>query len=313
MAAPARGSRTPGAAFSSGSLDLVSCRTLIPALVAVLFFPAIAAAQVVDSARLIGLSDAQRALGNTNDAIYVNPAGLALGRAYSIEAGYLDDIRGSDRRFNASIVDSQAGPVAGGIGYTYSSRRPDDVAAGEERLKGHRLDLSAATRLAEGLAIGMTTRYLRYGRKEGDVEQEGFDVFTMDVGLQWRLAESLSMGLVGYNLTNNERKELPIGWGAGIGYVLGAFSIESDIRYNAQIGEPRYSAGAGFVIGNLVPLRAGFSYDRADRSIAVSGGLGLTSDRFAVDVGYRQRVSGDFVEDDDDQRILGVSIRTRAF
>src|SRR5438477_564148 len=84
------------------------------------------------------------------------PARIALGAVYSLELGYLDDARGSDRRFNASIIDSQAGPLAGGVAYTYSKRRPDDMPSGEDRLVGHRLELSLATKVAENASLGMT-------------------------------------------------------------------------------------------------------------------------------------------------------------
>lgn len=284
--------------------------------VAVLGLPRGAEAQHYEGARLMGLADSQRALTTGNDSIYINPGGLALGRVYSVELGYLDDFRSADRRFNASIVDSQAGPIAGGIAYTYSKRRPDQSAMVDERLSGHRVELALATRVADTAALGVTARYLTYDRQvaEGQTPpDEGFSTFTVDAGLQWRILEFLSVGVAGYNLTNSDNRELPIGWGAGLGLELGAFTIEGDVRYNAQLGKPRFSLGGGFVIGEVVALRAGGAYDRLNEAWIASGGVGLILDRFNLDLAYRQRLNkeGDF--EDADERIFAAAIRMTFF
>jgi hypothetical protein len=273
----------------------------------------VAVAQAYEGARIISVAESERALATGNDAIYLNPAGLALGKLYSIEVGYLDDIRGSDRRINGSVVDSQAGPVAGGIAYTYSSRRPDDLPDGDVRVKGHRVEISTATKLGEfPAALGVTARYLHMNRKDGE-ESDKFKVFTVDAGFQWRIWEFLSIGLVGYNLTNSSRKEVPIGWGAGVGFQFDAFTLESDVRYNAKIGKPRFSLGAGYTIAELVPIRIGAWFDRANNAWAVSGGVGFVYDRFSIDVAYRQLVNADKTFEDGDDRILGIAIRGRFF
>lgn len=273
-----------------------------------------ARAQDFETPRSIGLSQAQRALATSNDAVYLNPGGLALGNLYSIELGYVDDGRGSDRRLNASVVDSQAGSIAAGIAYTYMKRRPEELAAGDERLEGHRVDVALATRVSDTAALGVSGRYLSFERKNGDTELEGgFKQFTMDAGIMWRVVGGLSLGVAGYNLFNSKRAEIPIGWGAGLGYALDALTIEADVRYNAQRGEPTYSGGAGYVIAGTVPLRAGFTYELATKAVSLSAGLGFTFDRFTLDLGYRQRVNGERVEEDDDHRLLGAALRGSLF
>lgn len=255
-----------------------------------------------------------RALTTGNDSIYVNPAGLALAKVYDVELGYLDDFRGSDRRINASVIDSQAGPVAGGLAYTYSDRRPLDMDEGGLRVKGHRVEIASATKIADTAALGVTTRYLHYSIKDENGEEiDSFKVFTVDAGVQWRIWEGLSLGVVGYNLTNSDRKEVPIGWGAGLGFQLGAFSLEADVRYNAKIGKARYSLGAGYVIADLVPIRVGTWYDLKNDAWAISGGLGFVYERVAIDVGYRQLLTGMTDGEDGDDRILGVALRGRFF
>ena len=271
----------------------------------------VAQAQPFEGARLLGLAEAQRALTSGNDSIYVNPAGIAISKMYSAEANYLDDFRGSDRRVNASVIDSQAGPVAGGLAYTYYKRRPDSSTNDTVRSEAHRVELSTAMQLAEGFAFGVTSRYMNVKRTVNDEKDDelSYNIFTLDAGIQWRIWQGLSVGLVGYNLTNSSKEEIPISWGAGLGWQFGAFSAEADVRYNAKVGNPTFSFGAGYVIAEYVPLRAGVSYDRRAKTVAISAGLGFVLDRLHIDVGYRQLVNGDRNYDDADQRIFAVSLR----
>ena len=270
-----------------------------------------ARAQSYEGARLLGFAEAQRALATGNDAIYVNPAGLAMAQVYSVELGYLDDLLGSDRRFNASIVDSQAGPVAAGLAYTYSKRAPDAAEGSEQRLEGHRTELSLAMLVAETAAIGVTARYITFDRKDGEehLPDEDFKSFQIDAGVQWRVWEGLSLGLAGYNLTNSERPELPIAWGAGLGWQAEWFSLEGDVRYNAQKGKPSYSLAVGFIIAELIPIRLGATYDYGNQAWSISAGAGFVVDRFGLDVGFRQRIKGDDLLEYGDERILGAAMR----
>lgn len=272
-------------------------------------------AQTYEGARLLGFADAQRALASANDSIYVNPAGMAMGRLYSLELGYFDDLLGSDRRFNASVVDSQAGPIAGGLAYTYSTRRPDDPSSPDQRLQGHRAELSLASRFAESAAVGTTVRYLSFDTKVGDetVEGRGFSGIQIDVGIQWRMPQGISIGLVGYNLRKSDRPEMPISWGAGLGWQTEVFSVEADVRYNAQKGEPRYSFGAGLVLSEVILLRGGGTFDYVSKTWAISAGAGVAVERIALDVGFRQRLGDRVLEGYGDERVFGTSVRMSMF
>ena len=126
-----------------------------------------------------------RGLATGNDSIYVNPAGLAMAKIYSIELGYLDDLLGSDRRFNASIVDSQAGPVAGGFAYTYTKRAPDDWKVhpvperhvNMDRMPPDDVNLKRVIRSMPPLIRG----YLRLGGEFGDGAVVDYEFNTTDV------------------------------------------------------------------------------------------------------------------------------------
>lgn len=282
------------------------------AFLVVVLGPGIAAAQTYEGARLLGFADSQRALASDNNAIYVNPAGLAMSQFYSVELGYFDDFEGTDRRFNASIVDSQAGPIAGGLAYTYTTRRPDGVADDSpRRFDGHRVELALATLLAENVSFGVNNRYVAFNRRpDADADPDtSFQVFQIDAGLQWRLTEGLAVGLAGYNLNKSDRPEMPISWGAGLGYQAPWFAVEFDVRYNAQVGKPRFSGALEAILAEVVLLRGGAAYDRLDDSWAISAGAGFFVERFGIDVGYRQRLTGDELRDYGSERIFGISMR----
>lgn len=281
------------------------------AVVAVWAASSRADAQTYEGARLLGFANARRALASANDAIYVNPAGTAMARLYSLELGYVDDLLGSDRRFNASVVDSQAGPVAGGLAYTYASRRAGEVASPDRRLEGHRAELSMATLVSEAAAVGATVRYLSFDVTEGDrnVAGAGFSGLQLDIGIQGRLWQGLSLGLVGYNLNKSDRPEMPLSWGAGIGWQSEVLSLEADVRYSAQVGALRYSFAAGVALFEMLLLRAGGTYDNASKTWAISGGAGLSLERIALDIGFRRCLGDRGLEGYGDERVFGASLR----
>lgn len=262
-----------------------------------------------EGARSMSVAGASRALGTTNDAIYVNPAGMVFSKVYSIEAGYLDDLHGQERTFNSSVMDTQAGPVAAGLGYNFIDRN----LAGDLNQVVHRGDLAIAARAHDQIGIGVTLRYQDVAEAIGDetIEGGGYNIFTLDAGVAWQSDFGLSLGLAGYNLTNSDRPEFPISWGAGIGFGYDWFSIEGDIRYNAQKGRPRFAGGAGVLIYDMIPIRAGVAYDRLDESVHIAIGVGYQQENVALDVTWRQRVvHGDLPDDALGDRMLALAVRT---
>lgn len=277
--------------------------------------PTRAGAQGYEGPRLLGVAEAQRALVVGNDAIYVNPAGLALAQIYSVEIGYMDDLLGSDRRLNASVVDGQSGPLAGGFAYTYTKRAPDAAEGGTARLEGHRTEMVLATRIADTAAIGVTGRYVTFERREGeeDLPDDNFKSFQIDAGFQWQIWQGLSIGVAGYNLTKSEDEQFPLRWGGGIGYRSEWFSLETDVRFNSAKSKPDYSVGGEVIIANFVALRAGTTYSESADTWSISGGVGIVIDRLSIDVGYRQRLKGEDLVDYGDERIFGAGLRLMVF
>lgn len=258
-------------------------------------FAATAEAQSFEGARLLSLAESQRALTSGNDSIFVNPAGLALSKFYALEANYGDNFEGGLRRINVSIVDSQAGPVAGALSYLYSDEIRGYVGAMEKRLSGHRIDLALAMVVVEAFSIGVTGRYMTYGESLGetDVEDGGFNKFDIDIGVQYRLQSGLAFGGAVYNLIPDDEAKpyTPRSYGLGVGWANETFSIETDLRYNLENGKARFSLGGSVTLGDIFPIRAGGAYDRFDESWHVAFGAGVQSKEFGLDIGYRQQVA----------------------
>lgn len=252
-------------------------------------------AQSFEGARLLSLAESQRALTSGNDSIFVNPAGLALGKLYTLEANYGDNFEGGLRRLNISIADGQAGPVAGGLSYLYSDEIRGYIGTTEQRLSGHRIDLALAAAVADGFSIGVTGRYMTYGETRGevDIEDGGFNKFDLDVGLQYRMTNGLGFGAVVYNLIPDDEAKpfTPRSYGLGVGWQNETFSIETDMRHNLENGKARFSLGGSVTLGDIFPIRAGGAYDRLDESWHVAFGAGVQTKEFGLDVGYRQQVA----------------------
>jgi hypothetical protein len=275
-------------------------------------------AQSWESARLLGLADAERAFASSTDAIFTNPGGMALSSMYALELGYLDDLSGTDRRYNLSILDSQAGPVAGGIAYTFADRKAFNMIDGRDHsIQGHRLDVAVASKIGDRMAVGLNGHYLNFSDNPGGPGSGGFSAFTVDAGFQYRAEIGLGAGLTAYNLTNSDRPEIPLGWAAALGWANDVFSIEGDFLWNAKIGRGRVNGAGSLVIARVVALRLGGTYDLSNDSSSISFGAGYSADQFGIDLGYRQRISGPGVavtfgpagEFLPSEKILGLTLR----
>lgn len=277
--------------------------------------PDLARAQGYVPARLLGFGGAQRALGTGNDAIYSNPAGLTAVKSYEIEAGYSDDLRGSDRRINASIADGKTGRVAGGLAFTYERFRPPEFFEGQRRLEGIRLDVATAIPLGQGMSLGGVGRYSDYRLLDGDeeIENGGDSGFSFDAGLQWAVGGGVSLAATIQNISDVEIPELPRAWGAGIGYRNNSLLFEVDVYHPWETQDPVYTGAAGIILAQKYSLRSGVSYFQGSDDVQIAFGAGAAFDRISIDAAYQQIIDPTRVGRDADDRRLVFSFRVRAF
>jgi hypothetical protein len=262
----------------------------------------------IETPRATAMGGAMRALGNGTTALYTNPADLALTRVYHLEA--LAAIWPEARRqtYGATIVDSVTGRLAGGIGGHYGVQDPDGL-----QRKWTDLRLGLAFPFSDKLFAGLGGHYLKL-RQDGLVPPFGasaassglsgvaiVDGFSFDAGLTLKPSDSLSIGVVGVNLTNPGNGFMPTSFGGGIGYGNDDLTIEGDVladftTYTGADGTSRTTAramaGIEYLAADHYPLRAGYRFDQGAHTHAISGGLGYVDRQFSVEVSVRRSVSG---------------------
>ena len=73
--------------------------------------------------------------------------------------------------------------------------------------------------------------------------------------------------------------------------------------FNGELPLFAVSAGGEYVLGNFLPVRAGYSYDQLRNAKLVTGGLGLLIDNGEIDVSYQHELGGAF------SRMLSLTLR----
>jgi hypothetical protein len=233
-----------------------------------------------------------------SSALFNNPAGMSRGYTYSVEGQY---IRGGLRQMNVlggSVVDSKTQPsLAVGVGYGYGFT--DESA--DFKIESHdaRLALSKAV-VEKHVFAGVGFRYVRETVGEGETAQV-LDGFTLDPGALFVLTESFSIGIVGQNLM--KVKGLPRRAGGGVAIGAQGFILDGDVLVdftsNPEEPKPIYKIGTEFLVGESVPLRAGFIEDTATEARWVSGGIGFLQvdgpRGNQLNLSYKQRIDTDDV------------------
>lgn len=279
-----------------------------------------AQAQQWASPRVVATAHSQRALGVGTDGLFMNPGGLAFPGAYFGEVGYADDLREDDRRINLSLTDSAINSlVAGGVALSYGRSRPQGPPDGDVLFEGYRIDGGLALRGGDQFGLGVVVTGYDFNRLEdgflADDQSRDLVEVTVDVGFQWLITPQFKIGVVGQNLTNPQRNEVPLTVAAGIGLILGAFSVEGSGMWENREASDRWTAslGASYIIQELVPLRAGVLYDFEQEEVGLSGGLGIQAGRISFEAAYQSRVSNASDYRDDDERMLVGSLRVQFF
>jgi hypothetical protein len=220
-----------------------------------------------------------------NEGLFVNPAAIGARRRYSVDGSVLVDRRGADtvgQFFGFSVVDSITSPLTGGFSYVRAQRG---------LYTGGLWHVAFAGAPVENLYLGVTGKYLRVDGPRAS------NSATADAGIFWQVADLVSIGAAGYNLipVSNEAVA-PMGAGAGLG--IGndrSLQVTGDWRADFDRGgrtTHRYAAGVELMLGQLVPVRAGWSRDETLGGSWWSAGAGLvTRGGVALDVGYRQSLS----------------------
>ncbi len=247
-----------------------------------------------------GMGGAYRAYAASNDALYLNPAGMSQASRYTIGLNYTFNPFDTLHVGNISIVDSEtAAPLAGGFAFTYYNNREN---GGD--LSGFRVDGGISYQVHRMVLIGATVRYQNVS---APLVPTWNDV-TADVGFLFPFSEYFSLALVGYNLIPYGDDHAPIRSAAAIrtGYPK-VFALTFDFQqdYWTVPGEVLfiYQAGAEFTFSEWFPFRIGYINDRVAERQYFTAGFSFVSPYFGIDFAYRQRV-----EDPLDDRAFYIGI-----
>jgi hypothetical protein len=241
-----------------------------------------------------------------NDGLWVNAGALAARRRYEGETGVFIERRGSEnvtQLIGGSVVDSITSAVAAGFSYRRSM---------EGDYQGNVYHLALAGPIAQRFFLGVAGKWLSLDGPEVDGASQDMSALTVDAGFLFQVTSFVSIGGAGYNLVPIENTAVaPTGAGAGIDVGSErAFHVVADWRIDFDRGDGstnRYAAGAEYLLGGLMPLRGGWTYDETLDTQWWSAGVGLVTKDVALDVGYRQSL------DASSARMFSAAIRLYVF
>jgi len=256
----------------------------------------------LESARGLALGTGARASSMSTSALAYNPAALAVGRLYHVEGlvDYMPDMK--TVALGGSIVDSSTSRLAAGISFR-------GFLSGTGGMGGIDGRLGLALPISDAISIGLSGRYI-HARRDGDAvaplpasvrEVKGF---TMDASLRINPVPILMLYGGAYNFINLDSAYAPLVFGGGAAFALGDIAmIGGDVLVDTtSYDSAAVTVGGGVEVfaGQVVPIRAGYSYDVQRSQNTLTLGLGYTDRAVGLDVSLRQDLGGE-----GDTRIMG--------
>jgi len=248
----------------------------------------------LESARGLALGTGARATAVSTSALAYNPAAIAVGRLYHVEGivDYMADLK--TVALGGSIVDSSTSRLAAGIAFR-------GFMSGEGGLGGVDGRLGLALPLTEAVSLGVSGRYIN-ARRDGprfDALPESVRSvkgFTMDASLRVVPVPMLMLYAGSYNLISLDSVYAPLLLGGGAGLAISdLFLVGADVLVDTtSYDSAAVTAGGGieFFAAQVVPIRAGYSFDSKRSQHTLSLGLGYTDRAVGLDVSLRQDLGG---------------------
>jgi len=256
--------------------------------------------------RPIGLGGALRASPSSTSGIYLNPATIAMARVYHLNLMYQYTGEEDIHMGGAAAVDSVTSSViAAGVSLNYlrSDQRRTDHESWDARL-------ALAGNIGDVFFLGLTGRYIRveHDLESGNRGPNGLpalpssgsqqvDGFTFDAGAAVAIADLVSIGVTGYNLTDTGSVYAPMQLGSGaaitlLDMLLLELDVVVDFTSQEDVNEEIHG-GAELFVANMIPIRVGYIYDVFFDIHTVTAGLGYVDPSFAVDIGFQREARED--------------------
>lgn len=267
------------------------------AVVATTASPALADADsLVDhlGAQEIGIGEAMRAGAVGAVSARLNPAGLPLTNELVFDGGF--GYRPADSASVVSLAACDSTNAAPGcFWYTYVGASPE-LGGMETDRRTHAGGVTLSRAISPRISLGAGVKYF-------DSETAGMDTgsgVNWDLGATVRLSDIINVAAVGYNLWGAESPDFPRAVGGGMMLrPLPSLTASFDAVWNldADDGTGRYGGGLSYFFSGAggqqgYPIRLGALHDVALDGTYVTGGLGFTTMKLAVDVGARRQVAG---------------------
>lgn len=247
-----------------------------------------------------------RALSNSLEAVYLNPANMATSRLYHIAGAGVIAPQARRQTYGGGAVDSLLNQqrIAGGVAIAHTSLDPD----GLDR-KTLDLRFALAMPLSDMIFVGAALKHLTahqngYPRSVGlppSLAAAGlrgdkiWSQVSFDAGVTVKPTSGFSLAIVGTNLTNPELGLAPLTLTGGAGFGTPDFSIELDVGADFTTFQETtvlVMGGGELLVADQFPVRVGYRYDEGTGQQALSGGLGYLSKEFAIEVSARVGVTG---------------------
>ena len=260
-----------------------------------------------ESARGIALGTGLRASAISTSALAYNPAALVLGKAYHIEGlvDYMADMK--TVALGGAVVDSSTSRLAAGLAFRGFLSGDDGVGGIDGRL-------GIAFPLADAISIGLTGRYISVSQSvlinDGVTRSVSLAKgFTLDASVRIAPIPQLQLHFGSYNLIRLS-SELgltpgappvsdviaPLVLGGGLSITLADIAvIGGDVLFDLtsySTAATTLGLGTEILIANVVPLRAGYSYDIKRTQHVLSLGVGYTDRSVGFDLSLRQDLGG---------------------
>ena len=241
----------------------------------------------------LGMADAQVASGIATSAMFLNPAGIALGQVFHTEGWWGYSVNLERHVAGVAATDSTT-PVAGGLGFTYTY-----TGAEAEQNNFYDLRTGIAMMFADMISLGLNLKYMRADYSEGTDSGHGaLNDFSLDAGALFTY-DRFFVGVAGTNVTNLDHPLAPLTLVVGGGLRLGPTRFEFDATLDwssydeVQAMGQKYAVGGEILIAESYVIRAGYRYETVPDVHGIAAGIGYVSSAVALDFGFQQDLSGE--------------------
>lgn len=226
---------------------------------------------------------AYHSLGYGSESINANPATLSLYKHYEIDLGGSYDITRGYGFAGASISDSQTAEWAMGLSYHFVSY------GGDERRWAHVTTAAFALPIANLVHLGAAVKHHFISGSNSS------NSVTMNAGVAVHLFDLVSVGFSAQNVIGVYNRDIPRYFIASASAQLfNQLTPAVDVRmdFNNPSARVSVSGGLEWLIAELIPLRAGYTWDGIDNRQYLHMGVGYFMQGSGIDIAYRHEFTG---------------------